>query len=101
MAGALRGEPGTALRVEGLCKRFGDLEVLRGVSLAARERDVIAILGASGSGKSTLLRCINLLEVPDAGEVHVGGELIRMKADRRGRAMPVQLRFQTLSSLKG
>ena len=67
MAGAQRGEPGTALRVEGLCKSFGDLEVLRGVSLAARERDVIAILGASGSGKSTLLRCINLLEVPDAG----------------------------------
>ena len=50
MAGELRGEPGTALRVEGLCKSFGDLEVLRGVSLAARERDVIAILGASGSG---------------------------------------------------
>ena len=68
----------------GLFKRFGDLEVLKGVSLTAHEHDVIAILGASGSGKSTLLRCINLLEVPDSGEVHVGGELIRMK-DRPAR----------------
>ena len=98
MAGEQRGEPGAALHVVGLCKSFGDLEVLRGVSLTAHEHDVIAILGASRSGKSTLLRCINLLEVPDGGQVHVGGELIRMKA---GRAMPVQLRFQTLSSLKG
>ena len=87
-----RAEPGAALRVDGLFKRFGDLEVLKGVSLAAHEHDVIAILGASGSGKSTLLRCINLLEVPDAGEVHVGGELIRMKTDRRGQAVPADRR---------
>ena len=87
-----RAEPGTALQVDDLYKSFGDLEVLKGVSLTAREHDVIAILGASGSGKSTLLRCINLLEVPDAGEVHVGGELIRMKRDRRGRAMPADRR---------
>ena len=87
-----RAEPGVALRVDGLFKRFGDLEVLKGVSLAAYEHDVIAILGASGSGKSTLLRCINLLEVPDAGEVHVGGELIRMKTDRRGQAVPADRR---------
>ena len=71
--------------MDDLYKRFGDLEVLKGVSLTAHEHDVIAILGASGSGKSTLLRCINLLEVPDSGEVHVGGELIRMRTDRRGR----------------
>ena len=92
MAGEPQAEPGTALRVEGVCKSFGDLEVLRGVSLTAREHDVIAILGASGSGKSTLLRCINLLELPDAGQVRVGGELIRMKTDRRGRAMPADRR---------
>ena len=87
-----RAEPGAALRVDDLYKRFGDLEVLKGVSLTACEHDVIAILGASGSGKSTLLRCINLLEVPDAGEVHVGGELIRMRADRRGQAVPADRR---------
>ena len=92
MEGAQREEPGVALQVAGLHKRFGDLEVLKGVSLTAYEHDVIAILGASGSGKSTLLRCINLLEVPDSGQVHVGGELIRMKAGRRGRAMPADRR---------
>ena len=87
-----RAETGAALRVDDLYKSFGDLEVLKGVSLTAYEHDVIAILGASGSGKSTLLRCINLLEVPDAGEVHVGGELILMKRDRRGGALPADRR---------
>ena len=90
--GAARAAPAVALRIDDLYKRFGDLEVLKGVSLTAYEHDVIAILGASGSGKSTLLRCINLLEVPDAGEVHVGGELIRMRTDRRGQAMPADRR---------
>ncbi|MGH6928443.1 MAG: ABC transporter ATP-binding protein [Dongiaceae bacterium] len=78
-----------ALVVEDLHKRFVDLEVLKGVSLTAREGDVIAILGSSGSGKSTMLRCINLLETPDSGRVYVGGELIKMKPARNGHAVPV------------
>ena len=53
------------LSVENLHKRFGEREVLRGVSLSARPGDVVAIIGSSGSGKSTLLRCLNLLEQPD------------------------------------
>ncbi|WP_323825651.1 ATP-binding cassette domain-containing protein, partial [Pseudomonas aeruginosa] len=53
-------ETAIALEVQDLHKRFADLEVLKGISLAARERDVVAILGSSGSGKSTFLRCINL-----------------------------------------
>jgi octopine/nopaline transport system ATP-binding protein len=65
-----------ALVVSELHKSFGSLEVLKGVSLAAATGDVISMIGSSGSGKSTLLRCSNLLEAPDAGEVHVGGELI-------------------------
>ena len=73
-----------ALVVTELHKRFGALEVLKGVSLSAANGDVIAMIGSSGSGKSTLLRCINLLETPDAGEVHVGGELIRMVKTRHG-----------------
>jgi ABC-type histidine transport system ATPase subunit len=73
-----------ALVVADLHKRFGALEVLKGVSLSASNGDVISMIGSSGSGKSTLLRCINLLEVPDAGEVYVGGELIRMVATRHG-----------------
>ena len=66
--------------------------MLKGISLTASERDAIAILGASGSCKSTLLRCVNLLEIPDAGRVNVRGELIRMTADRHGLAMPTDRR---------
>src|SRR5688572_32058421 len=73
-----------ALVVEDLHKRFGDLEVLKGVSVEASNGDVVSMIGSSGSGKSTLLRCINLLETPDAGEVYVGGELIRMTRTRHG-----------------
>ena len=80
------------LRIEDLHKRFGELEVLKGISLTAREHDVISILGASGSGKSTLLRCINLLEVPDSGTVQVGGETIRMTVDRHGEPAPADRR---------
>ncbi|MCP5151579.1 MAG: ATP-binding cassette domain-containing protein [Ectothiorhodospiraceae bacterium] len=69
-----------ALEVEDLHKSFGALQVLKGVSLTAREQDVVSILGSSGSGKSTLLRCINLLETPSAGKVWVHGELIRMRS---------------------
>jgi ABC-type histidine transport system ATPase subunit len=77
-----------ALVIEDLHKRFGDLEVLKGVSLSAKDGDVIALIGASGSGKSTLLRCINLLEVPDSGRISVGGELIRMRPVKNRHAVP-------------
>ncbi|WP_025769716.1 ABC transporter ATP-binding protein [Thioalkalivibrio sp. HK1] len=73
------------LRIEGLCKRFGGVKVLDGVSFAAYEHDVISILGSSGSGKSTMLRCINLLDTPDAGDVYIRGELIRMRMRGRER----------------
>jgi ABC-type histidine transport system ATPase subunit len=82
------GQPAPALVVEDMHKRFGDLEVLRGISLAANDGDVIALIGSSGSGKSTLLRCINLLETPDSGRVYVSGELIRMHSTRGGHAAP-------------
>ena len=63
--------------------------MLKGISLDAHEGDVISILGASGSGKSTLLRCINLLEIPDEGDVVVAGETIALRAGRGGRREPV------------
>jgi polar amino acid transport system ATP-binding protein len=65
-----------ALRIEGLHKSFGSLEVLRGIDLVIDEHEVVCLIGASGSGKSTLLRCINLLEPIDAGRIVVGGEEI-------------------------
>ncbi len=77
-----------ALDVKDMHKRFGPLEVLKGVSLTAHEGDVISMIGSSGSGKSTFLRCINLLEVPDSGAVRVGGELIRMRVGRGGIPEP-------------
>ncbi|MBP2235714.1 polar amino acid transport system ATP-binding protein [Sinorhizobium kostiense] len=77
-----------AVAVSDLHKRFGPLEVLKGVSLSAKRGDVIAIIGGSGSGKSTLLRCINMLELPSAGTVSVHGEEIRMKPDGHGGLVP-------------
>jgi polar amino acid transport system ATP-binding protein len=62
-----------ALRIEGLHKSFGALEVLRGIDLEVAEHEVVCLIGASGSGKSTLLRCINLLEPIDAGRIFVEG----------------------------
>jgi octopine/nopaline transport system ATP-binding protein len=72
----------TTFEVRDIHKRFGALEVLKGISLAARDGDVISIIGASGSGKSTLLRCINMLEVPDRGEIRVAGEVIVLGAGK-------------------
>jgi polar amino acid transport system ATP-binding protein len=63
-----------ALRIEGLHKAFGELEVLRGIDLVVAEHEVVCLIGASGSGKSTLLRCINLLETIDAGRIVVDGQ---------------------------
>jgi polar amino acid transport system ATP-binding protein len=65
-----------ALRIEGLWKSFGALDVLQGIDLEVAEHEVIALIGASGSGKSTLLRCINLLEPIDEGRISIEGEEI-------------------------
>ena len=65
-----------ALEVVDLHKSFGDVEVIRGVSLSAHKGDVISILGASGSGKSTFLRCLNRIEEPSNGEVLIEGTVI-------------------------
>jgi len=80
-----RGEDGAAAPVaiaaRDLRKSFGTHEVLKGVSLTAREGDVVAIIGGSGSGKSTMLRCINFLETPTAGSIEIGGEVVKMRPD--------------------
>ncbi len=80
------------LSMIGIRKSFGDQLVLKGISLDARQGDVISILGASGSGKSTFLRCINLLETPDEGTVAIGGETIVMKRHRLGHQLPADRR---------
>ncbi|WP_428776068.1 ABC transporter ATP-binding protein [Vibrio sp.] len=77
-----------ALDIKELHKTFGQNEVLKGISLEAHKGDVISIIGSSGSGKSTFLRCINLLETPTSGEIWVNGEMIQMKTNRQGEALP-------------
>ena len=70
--------------IDDLHKSYAEHHVLKGISLEAREGDVVSLIGASGSGKSTLLRCINLLEIPDAGSLHINGEKVALKRDRAG-----------------
>jgi polar amino acid transport system ATP-binding protein len=65
-----------ALVIDGVHKRFGRLEVLRGIDLTVAEHEVVCLIGASGSGKSTLLRCVNLIEPVSAGRIVVAGEEI-------------------------
>jgi polar amino acid transport system ATP-binding protein len=62
-----------ALRLEGVHKSFGKLEVLKGIDLVVADHEVLCLIGSSGSGKSTLLRCVNLLEQVDAGRVVIEG----------------------------
>ena len=66
--------PEPTLKLEGVRKRFGPLEVLRGIDLEVPNGSVVCVIGPSGSGKSTLLRCINLLEPPDSGRILIEGE---------------------------
>lgn len=67
------------IKTVGLKKRFGDLEVLKGIDQEIDKGEVLVVLGPSGSGKSTFLRCLNLLEVPDDGDVIVDGKKINRK----------------------
>ncbi|MDR0361431.1 MAG: amino acid ABC transporter ATP-binding protein [Planctomycetota bacterium] len=64
------------IRIENLHKSFGELEVLKGVSARIAPGETVCLIGSSGSGKTTLLRCLNLLEMPDSGEIWIGGQRI-------------------------
>lgn len=68
------------IQIKNLHKNFGDLVVLNGIDLDFKDGEVVSILGPSGSGKSTLIRCINRLEIPDAGEIYINNELVTNNA---------------------
>jgi ABC-type polar amino acid transport system ATPase subunit len=78
------------VRIEGLHKTFGHLEVLRGIDMEVHKGEVVVIFGRSGSGKSTLLRCVNFLEDPTSGTIEVDG--IRLGGGHRTRARREQIR---------
>ena len=67
------------IEIKDLNKRFGELEVLKDITLTVSEGEVVVIIGPSGSGKSTLLRCINFLEKSESGEIYIDGKLIERK----------------------
>jgi polar amino acid transport system ATP-binding protein len=69
------------ISLRGISKRFGRLEVLRGIDIEIARGEVVCVLGPSGSGKSTLLRCVNLLESPEEGEIFIEGRDICKGAD--------------------
>jgi ABC-type polar amino acid transport system ATPase subunit len=75
---------GAMLRLEGVSKRFGKLEVLRGIDVEVAKGEVVCVIGPSGSGKSTLLRCINLLEPPNSGRIFLEGREITGKGAKEG-----------------
>ena len=64
------------LEVRSLKKSFGATEVLKDISFSMEKGQVLSIIGSSGSGKTTLLRCLNFLELPDGGSIHVNGETL-------------------------
>ena len=82
----------TVLIAENIHKSFGELKVLKGISMTARQSEVISIIGSSGSGKSTFLRCLNFLEIPDSGRIVVDGEEILIKKSSKGTPVPTDRR---------
>jgi polar amino acid transport system ATP-binding protein len=88
-------ENGHFVSLQGVSKRFGELEVLHGIDLTVDLHQVVCLIGASGSGKSTLLRCINLLEQVDAGTIVVDGQTVTgSKVDVNGLRQRIGIVFQ-------
>ena len=86
------------IRVEHLAKRYGDLSVLRDVTAEIRKGEVVSIIGPSGTGKSTFLRCLNLLETPSGGSIHIDGVDIQdKKADIAKVRQKMNMVFQSFN----
>jgi ABC-type polar amino acid transport system ATPase subunit len=85
---------GDLIEIRDIHKSYGDLQVLRGISLAISAGEIVGLIGASGSGKSTLIRCINGLEAVQAGEVRVKGCLIDNRRDSRAIRKKIGMVFQ-------
>ena len=96
--GAANGSQPAILQVRGLVKRFGALEVLKGIDFAVAPQELVFVIGPSGSGKSTLLRCCNRLEEPDEGSIVVDGvELMDPKCDLNAMRRRIGMVFQSFN----
>jgi polar amino acid transport system ATP-binding protein len=90
--------PPPILDVRGLKKRFGALEVLKGIDFAVAPQELVFVIGPSGSGKSTLLRCCNRLEEPDGGSIRVDGvDLMDPKCDINAMRRRIGMVFQSFN----
>ncbi|MEN9727149.1 MAG: hypothetical protein RL434_1515 [Pseudomonadota bacterium] len=86
------------ITVRNLCKRYGSLEVLKGISTEIRKGEVVSIIGPSGCGKSTFLRCLNLLETPSGGDILINGtSLLARDADVPGVRQRMNMVFQSFN----
>lgn len=84
--------------IEHLQKHFGNLNVLHDVDFRVEKGEVVTIIGSSGSGKSTLLRCINLLEIPDGGQIRFkGNNILDSKVDKKDYRSKVLMVFQSFN----
>ncbi|MDI9409138.1 MAG: amino acid ABC transporter ATP-binding protein, partial [Candidatus Pacebacteria bacterium] len=89
------------LAVTDLHKSYGPVEVIKGVSLNAKEHEVISLIGASGSGKSTFLRCINLLEIPEYGEISLEGVKMPLAGEGSKRQITDQNKLRAMRARLG
>lgn len=88
----------TIIEIHHLQKHFGQLEVLKNIDFHVEQGEVITIIGSSGSGKSTLLRCINLLEMPDGGEIlYHGNDILKSGIDINAHRTHVGMVFQSFN----
>ncbi|MGE0215613.1 sugar ABC transporter ATP-binding protein [Mycolicibacterium sp.] len=90
-----------AIRVEGLCKRYGSLQALRDVSMSVAPGEVRALMGLNGAGKSTLVKIISGVVAPDAGEIHVAGEQVHLRTPADAMNAGVSTVHQELSLVPG
>jgi polar amino acid transport system ATP-binding protein len=101
MRAFLRPMPDPLLAVKNLHKSFNETPILKGVSLDVEEGDLVSIIGPSGCGKSTMLRCMNFLEIPDAGRISIAGVTIDCQGLEDAPPRDLQVRAHQLRQKVG
>lgn len=86
------------IEASGITKRFGEHEVLKGISFSAQKGNVVSVIGSSGSGKSTLLRCMNFLEQPSGGALQIADEHFQLTGDNGMAVVPDPQQLRRLRS---